>query len=304
MNKINNLGATVALLSGSIYGVNSIIVKMAHNKGVTTFDLLIYQFTFAILWFGGRYLISKNKTDNTPVIHKAIIANPYNWIAGITTVLTGLFYYSSIQLTDPSVASLGLFQYPWILFLIGILVNKEKVILKNVLAVILIWIGTILLISTTTENITMVGIIYGVAAGASFATYLFSLQKISEHPITKVFIILIATIIAGVFCIFEMDQLSIFTKNAFIYGLIAAILGQILTFELMSYAAKKVSSVLMGTLTTTELPVAMILTWVIWGPIPNTIKIIGLLLMLFSILWLKYEQSKEEIKSNYQSIES
>jgi drug/metabolite transporter (DMT)-like permease len=304
MNKINNLGATVALLSGSIYGVNSIIVKMAHNKGVTTFDLLIYQFAFAILWFGGRYLISKNKTDNTPVIHKAIIANPYNWIAGITTVLTGLFYYSSIQLTDPSVASLGLFQYPWILFLIGILVNKEKVILKNVLAVILIWIGTILLISTTTENITMVGIIYGVAAGASFATYLFSLQKISEHPITKVFIVLIATIIAGVFCIFEMDQLSIFTKNAFIYGLIAAILGQILTFELMSYAAKKVSSVLMGTLTTTELPVAMILTWVIWGPIPNTIKIIGLLLMLFSILWLKYEQSKEEIKSSYQGIES
>ncbi|MGK9185462.1 DMT family transporter [Priestia filamentosa] len=304
MSKINNFGATVALVAGSVYGVNSIVVKAAHNKGVTTFDLLIYQFVFALLWFSVRHLIFREKNKDITGNSKSFVINPYNWIAAVTTVLTGLFYYSSIQVTDPSIASLGLFQYPWILLLLGIILNKEAIFLKNVLAVVLIWIGTILLIGGTTENITVAGLIYGVAAGASFATYLFSLQKISDHPITKLFIIFVATIVVGIVCIFKTDELTIFTKDALIYGLIAASLGQILTFELMAYAAKKISSAVMGTLTTTELPVAMVLTWTIWGPIPNLIKIIGLLLMLFSILWLKYEQSKGEIKNNYQSLES
>ncbi|HWL24824.1 MAG TPA: DMT family transporter [Ureibacillus sp.] len=304
MNKINNLGATAALLSGIIYGVNSIIVKIAHNEGVTTFDLLLYQFFFAFLWFGGRYLVIQKKLDNSRVHRKLIIKNPYNWIAAVTTVLTGLLYYSSIQLTDPSIASLGLFQYPWMLFLMGIIINKETIIFKNVFSVILIWTGTILLIGSTIESMTIAGLIYGVAAGASFAMYLFSLQKITEHPVTKVFIITLATILVAVFVMFKMNQLTIFTKDAFSYGLITAILGQILTFELTAYSAKRVSSVVMGTLTTTELPVAMILTWVIWGPIPTIIKIVGLLLMLFSILWLQYEQSKGEATRNYQSLES
>ncbi|MFB1049448.1 DMT family transporter [Paraliobacillus sp. JSM ZJ581] len=298
MRKISNLGATVALVARSVYGVNSVVVKAAHNKGVTTFDLLIYQFVFALLWFSVRYLIFKKKNKAITGNSKSFITNPYNWLAAITTVLTGLFYYSSIQLTDPSIASLGLFQYPWILLILGVILNKEIIFTKNVLAVLLIWVGTILLIGGTTENITVAGLIYGISAGASFATYLFSLQKISDHPITKLFIFFVATILVGIVCIFRIEELTVFTKDALIYGLITAILGQVLTFELMAYAAKKISSAVMGTLTTTELPVAMILTWTIWGPLPNLVKIVGLLLMLFSILWLKYEQSNEEIKSN------
>jgi drug/metabolite transporter (DMT)-like permease len=294
MNKVNhNLGATVSLLVGSIYGVNSIFVKIAHNKGVATFDLIIYQFAFAILWFGGKYFVSMNKMS-TPFFktYKSIIKNPYNWLAGITTVLTGLFYYSSIQLTDPSVASLGLFQYPWILLVIGVVINKEAIILKNMIAVFFIWLGTILLIGGSIESINILGLFYGFAAGASFATYLFSLQKISEHPITKTFIITIATLLALIFCVTHLDSISLFTKDAFIYGLIVAVLGQIISFELMSYAAKRISSMFLGTFTTTELPVAMILSWIIWGPSPNIRKLTGLVFMVFSIVWLKYEQTK------------
>ncbi|ADC51504.1 drug/metabolite transporter (DMT) superfamily protein [Alkalihalophilus pseudofirmus OF4] len=289
-NKNVKAGAWAALIAGVVFGVNSNIVKVANNTGLTTLDLLIYQFGFAILYFFIRYLFVNKKHNDLP--SRVLIMNPFNWIAGITTVLTGLFYYNSIQLTDPSIASLGLFQYPWILFLFGIVFAKEKVVHKHIIAILCLWLGTILLIGGTLENMTLAGMLYGIAAGVSFATYLFSLQKITNHSFTKVFIFLIAAIIVLFFCLGQYDQLNLFTFDALLFGVVTAILGQILVFELLSYAAKNVSSVLMATLTTTELPVAMLLTWFIWGPMPNFIRITGLSIMVTAILWLKFEQSK------------
>ncbi|MGE7625351.1 DMT family transporter [Viridibacillus sp. NPDC096237] len=292
MIKVNSkTGTWAALVGGIVFGVNSNVVKVANNVGLTTLDLLIYQFGFAILYFICRFLFA-NKKNRISQPYILLVKNPYNWIAGITTVLTGLFYYNSIQLTDPSIASLGLFQYPWILFLFGILFNKERVVGKHIVAIILLWLGTTLLIGGTLAHVTVPGLLYGFAAGISFATNLFSLQKITDHPFTKVFVFFIATILVLVFCLGQYEKLHLFTVDALSFGLITAILGQILAFELLSYAAKNVSSILMATLTTTELPVAMLLTWFIWGPIPNFMRISGLAIMVMAILWLKFEQSR------------
>lgn len=296
MSKINStLGAWAALFAGIVFGLNSNIVKSANNWGLTTLDLLIYQFGFAVIYFIGKYLLinnRKNKSLPLTILYK----NPYNWIAGLTTVLTGLLYYSSIQLTDPSIGSLGLFQYPWILFLLGIVINKEKVNGKHISAIVLLLIGTLLLIDGTVGYITLPGILYGFGAGISFAGYLFSLQKINDHPFTKAFIFIIATIIVLIFCLSQYRYLHLFSIKALSFGLLTAILGQILTFELLSYAAKNVSSVIMATFTTVELPVAMLLSWFIWGPYPNFTRICGLATMLIAIIWLKYDQSNTVVK--------
>ncbi|WP_146552695.1 DMT family transporter [Rummeliibacillus sp. SL167] len=292
MSRLNStIGAWAALIAGTVFGINSNVVKVANNTGLKTMDLLIYQFGFAIIYFIGRFLIV-NKGINTKISYMALVKNPYNWIAGVTTVLTGLLYYSSIQVTDPSIASLGLFQYPWLLFLMGVLINKEQVKSKQILAIILLWMGTLLLIGGTLNHITLPGLLFGFGAGISFATNLFSLQKITDHPFIKVFIFLIATTIALVFCFGYFEELNLFTGEALKFGFITAILGQIASFELLSYAAKNVSSVTMATLTTTELPVAMLLTWFIWGPFPNFVRISGLAIMVISILWLTFEQSR------------
>ncbi|WP_106767534.1 DMT family transporter [Paenibacillus faecalis] len=300
MSRLNpTMGAWAALIAGAVFGVNSNVVKAANNTGLTTMDLLIYQFGFAIVYFTGRFLIV-NKGIHTKLPYTSLVKNPYNWIAGVTTVLTGLLYYSSIQITDPSIASLGLFQYPWILFLMGVLINKERVTGKHISAVILLWMGTLLLIGGTLAHITLPGLLFGFGAGISFATNLFSLQKITDHPFIKVFIFFIATIIALVFCLGQYRELNLFTIDALKFGFITAIWGQIASFELLAYAAKNVSSVTMATLTTTELPVAMLLTWFIWGPFPDFVRVSGLAVMVIAVLWLTFEQSRSVAQSSLQ----
>lgn len=115
----------------------------------------------------------------------------------------------------------------------------------------------------------------------------------------KVFSFLITTVITLVFCLGQFRELNIFTIDALRFGLITAILGQIASFELLSYAAKKVSSVTMDTLTTTELPVAMLLTWLIWGPFPNVVRVSILTIMVIAILCLTFEQSRFVVYSSF-----
>lgn len=284
------LGTWAAISAGVIYGVNSNVVKVAGNLGLTTLDLIVYQFGFSIIYFLIKFIVT-NKTIVTKHTWIELITNKYNLLAGITAVAVGMFYYNSIQITDPSIASLGLFQYPWILFLLGVMFNKEHITAKNIVAIILIAVGTFMLIGGSFANVSIQGLILGLFAGVSFAVYLFSLQKITDHSFTKVIVFVIATLTALVFCLINYRELNLFTVNALSYGLITAILGQILSFELLSYAAKKINSALLATLPTTELPVAMLLTWCIWGPMPNVLQILGMLVMLFAIIWLKSEKT-------------
>ncbi|HDT9023233.1 DMT family transporter, partial [Staphylococcus pseudintermedius] len=234
-----------------------------------------------------RYLVSKPTYEN---FTSDIFKNPFNYIAGITTALTGVCYYSSIKLTNPSIASLGLFQFPWILFLLGVIFNKENFNYKHILSITSLWIGSFILIGANITQISFLGCLWGLFAGVSFATNMFTLPKTTSHDFIKVYIFGIA-VITALFCsMFYIQEISLFTTNTIFYGSTIAILGQIITFELLMFSTKRISSISMATLTTIELPVAMIISWILWGPLPNFMKIFGLIITLVSIIWLVYEE--------------
>ncbi|MFC0561543.1 DMT family transporter [Halalkalibacter alkalisediminis] len=291
-NKKYTYGAWAALIAGLTFGVNSIIVKFANNAGLHTFDLLVFQMVIPLVYFTIR---SKISTSNNSNLEKnSILGNIYNWVAGLTVVATSLFYYIAIQEMDPSLASIGLFQYPWLFILIGFLIYGHKINKIQLVSMAILWLGSMLLVSASFQEITLLGAISGILAGLSFAGYLFSLRYVSNHKNTKPFIFLIATVIAIVIILFNISSINIFSLNALLFGTVTAALGQIITFELLSFAAKNTRPVIMAALTTVELPVAMVVTWVIWGPYPTLIKYIGLFIMIGAVIWMKLEEKIPE----------
>ncbi|GAB0321271.1 DMT family transporter [Staphylococcus pseudintermedius] len=287
VKKPSVIGAIAALFVGISFGFNSNIVKMANVNGVETINIILYQLVIGLLYLIIRYLVSKPTYEN---FTSDIFKNPFNYIAGITTALTGVCYYSSIKLTNPSIASLGLFQFPWILFLLGVIFNKENFNYKHILSITSLWIGSFILIGANITQISFLGCLWGLFAGVSFATNMFTLPKTTSHDFIKVYIFGIA-VITALFCsMFYIQEISLFTTNTIFYGSTIAILGQIITFELLMFSTKRISSISMATLTTIELPVAMIISWILWGPLPNFMKIFGLIITLVSIIWLVYEE--------------
>ncbi|EGQ2742805.1 EamA family transporter, partial [Staphylococcus pseudintermedius] len=178
----------------------------------------------------------------------------------------------------------------WILFLLGVIFNKENFNYKHILSITSLWIGSFILIGANITQISFLGCLWGLFAGVSFATNMFTLPKTTSHDFIKVYIFGIA-VITALFCsMFYIQEISLFTTNTIFYGSTIAILGQIITFELLMFSTKRISSISMATLTTIELPVAMIISWILWGPLPNFMKIFGLIITLVSIIWLVYEE--------------
>ena len=287
-NKKYTLGAWAAFVAGLTFGINSIVVKFATNVGLHTFELLAYQMIIPLIYFAIRSIFKKDNQVDTN--KKSIGKNIYNWIAGVSVVMTSLFYYIAIQEMDPSLASIGLFQYPWLFILFGYLIYGLKIRKIQLMAISVLWVGSMLLVSSSIQEITFLGSLTGILAGISFAAYLFSLRYVSHHKYTKPFVFLIATMIALLIIIFNKSSINILSLEALLFGMITATLGQIITFELLSFAAKNSRPVIMAALTTVELPVAMVVTWIIWGPFPSLIKYIGLIIMVISVIWLKLDE--------------
>lgn len=205
-NKPSVIGGIAALFVGITFGFNSNIVKMANVNGVETINIILYQLVIGLVYFIIRYLVSNPTYKSfTPNIFK----NPFNYIAGITTALTGICYYSSIKLTNPSIASLGLFQFPWILFLLGVFFNKERFNYKHILSIIMLWIGSFILIGANMTQISFIGCLWGLFAGVSFATNMFTLPKTTNHGFIKVYIFAIA-VITALFCSIFIFRSSLF----------------------------------------------------------------------------------------------
>ena len=99
---MNKLGIWAAIIVGLTFGANSLIVKSAYIEGIKVMELLFYQYVFTVLWFSGKAFIKrKNKVQDEQSSFKYLLSNKYSWLVGICGVLTALFYYSSIHMTDP-----------------------------------------------------------------------------------------------------------------------------------------------------------------------------------------------------------
>ncbi|EPZ43813.1 DMT family transporter [Alicyclobacillus acidoterrestris] len=287
-------GAWGAICAGLIFGANSIVVKYANIDGISVPLLAFYQYFFALIYFGLKLLRQPSSVgDRIP--RNPLMKNPFNWVAGVAGASTGLFYYWSIRMTTPSVAALGLFQYPWIIFLLGLIFSHHRFFTKNIFNVLALWVGTFLLIGTNLNHEPVLGMLCGLIAGVSFAIYLWSLQYVSKHRFTQLFIIGLSAVIAFSVSFTHMSAWhSIFAWHNVIFGLVTSLMGQIVTFELLMFAGKRLHSTLLGTLTTTELPAAMILSWLIWGPRPSLLQICGLIIMVLAIVWMKIAEGSQD----------
>ncbi|HDH5654237.1 TPA: EamA family transporter [Staphylococcus aureus] len=178
--QVSITGTIAAILVEVSFGVNSNIVKLANVNNIQTINVIFYQFLIGLIYFTLRFFVT---TEKNTLALMDLVKNPFNYLAGITTALTGIGYYFSIKITNPSIASIGLFQFPWILFFFGVFFNKETYNLKHIITIISLWFGTLILVGTNMERLNFIGGVWGIIAGISFATNIFTLPKTSNHSL-------------------------------------------------------------------------------------------------------------------------
>jgi drug/metabolite transporter (DMT)-like permease len=165
----NVKGSTLVILAAFFYGINVVISKTAYSEGANPMFVLAMRFLIAslLLWTYSLAVGGREKLRATRQQLKILLI-----IGGIVYAGFSMFYYNSINFIPVSLASVIFYLYPVIVNLFMIRFMKEKMVSKQLAALIMATVGCVLMVWSPVSNFNLFGILLAFGACLSFSTHL------------------------------------------------------------------------------------------------------------------------------------
>ena len=298
MSKNNVLkGVFLVGLGASSYGMLATFVKLAYQENYTTAEVTISQFIYGIL---GMLLINAfQKSTSKTAVEKATPKNIFQlMLAGTSLGMTSVFYYLCVRYIDVSIAIVLLMQTVWMGVLLEWFLEKRKPSTQKTVAVLIVLLGTILATNILNSSVTLDwrGIFWGLLAAASFTTTMFTANRIAigiSSAQRSLYMLLGGAVIVFGFALFTQNtpfNFDIFLK----WGIFLALFGTIIPPILMN-AGFPITGIGLGSIVSAlELPVSVLMAYVILSEKVVFIQWLGIILIIIAIVIMN-------IKSNFLS---
>ncbi|WP_142248023.1 EamA family transporter [Alkalihalobacterium alkalinitrilicum] len=270
------------------YGILSTFVKLAYGQGFSHSEVIGSQ--FFIGWFLLLLLIL--------FIHKQKMTRKNLFLllaAGTTTSLTGIFYYLALETIPASLAIILLFQFTWIGVLIEAISEKKWPSKSKLISIGLIFIGTFLAagpLLRLTEELTLIGVMYGLIAAFAFAWFIFLSGKvaISVNPILRSFLFVTGAMLFTLLVFPPSFLLSGALQNGlWIYALPLGFFGLVLPTILFAIGIPKIGTGLGTILSAAELPTAVVMSVLVLKEFVSLAQWAGVILILAAITYSQYQ---------------
>lgn len=319
MQKKNVLkGVLFVGIGASIYGMLATFVKLAYQDGYTTSEVTTSQFILGLiglLILNFIQTITSKKTLSSP--------NPQEvrnlLLAGTSLGCTSLFYYISVQYINVSIAIVLLMQSVWFSVVVESLMTKKLPQFRKIISVIIVLAGTILATNLVNSQIEIdfKGLFWGLMAAASYTLTMFTSNKLATHlPVLRKSIIMLAggSIVIFLFLVFaQVGPLHVgslktfylnFTENTehiqafrysilWKYGFILALFGTIIPPILFNIGFPNAGLGLGSIVSSLELPVSVMMAFLLLGEKVNAIQWFGIALILFAIVLMNLPARKQ-----------
>lgn len=298
-------GVILVGLGASIYGMLATVVKLAYKQGYSTAEVTTSQFAIGLFGLGILNLI-QTKLSKKP------LANPTKKdirslvLVGTTYGLTSLFYYLAVQFINVSIAIVLLMQSVWIGVVVESILNKSLPSGRKIISTVIILVGTLLATNAiqTEVNLDWRGLLFGMLAAFSFSTSMFASNRIANHlPALRKSILMLCGGAVMVFSFLILSQVgphyfqwfegnpmvtarsfdvSIFWK----YGLFLAVFGTILPPILLNSGFPKTGLGLGSIVSSFELPISVMMAYVLLKEQVLGIQWAGIALILLAIVFM------------------
>lgn len=280
-------GVILVGLGASSYGMLATFVKLAYQENYTTAEVTISQFIYGIL---GMLLINAfQKSTSKTAVEKATPKNIFQlMLAGTSLGMTSVFYYLCVRYIDVSIAIVLLMQTVWMGVLLEWFLEKRKPSTQKTIAVLIVLLGTILAtnILNSKVNIDWRGIFWGLLAAASFTTTMFTANRIAlgiSSAQRSLYMLLGGAVIVLGFALFTQNtpfNFDIFLK----WGIFLALFGTIIPPILMN-AGFPITGIGLGSIVSAlELPVSVLMAYIILSEKVIFIQWIGIILIIIAII--------------------
>jgi len=288
-------GVVFVGLGASSYGMLATFVKLAYTEQYTTAEVTVSQFIYGII---GMLLINAyTKSKAKGLVEKATSKNILQLLlAGTSMGLTSVFYYVSVRYISVSIAIILLMQSVWMGVLAEWILTKKTPSIQKLISVLIVLTGTILATNSLNQNTTIDwnGIGWGLMAAASFTTTLFTANRVAvgiSSVQRSLYMLIGGAVIVFGFALLTQNtpfNFSIFLK----WGIFLALFGTIIPPILMN-AGFPITGIGLGSIISAlELPVSVMMAYIILNERIAVIKWIGIAWILFAIFLMNIHSKK------------
>lgn len=288
-------GVFLVGLGATSYGMLATFVKIAYGEGFTTPEVTIAQFVYGITGMLLITMFQKSKKGND--VAKASTKNISQLVlAGTSLGMTSIFYYLAVKYIPVSIAIVLLMQTVWMGVLFEMILEKKRPSTQKIISVIIVLFGTALATNLIKSKVELDwrGIALGLLAAASFTTTMFTANRVATHISSaqrSLYMLLGGAVIVTGFAIATQNtpfNFEIFMK----WGIVLALFGTIIP-PLLFNAGFPLTGIGLGSIVSAlELPVSVLMAYVLLGEKVIFIQWIGIILIILAIVIMNVNVKK------------
>lgn len=280
-------GVILVALGATSYGMLATFVKLAYEEGFSTAEVTSSQFILGII--GVLIINAFQKSQKKETVQKASTKNIFHlMLAGTSLGMTSVFYYLCVKYIDVSIAIVLLMQTVWMGVLLEWILDKKIPSTQKILSVVIVLIGTLLATNLLNNQnpIDWRGIFWGLLAAASFTTTMFTANRIATGISTaqrSLYMLLGGAIIVFGFGVYT--QTTPYNFDIFIkWGIFLALFGTVIPPLLMN-SGFPITGIGLGSIVSAlELPVSVLMAFLILNETVILSQWIGIFLILLAIV--------------------
>lgn len=270
-------------IGAASFGFNPLFVKTSFAAGFSVGELIVAQMLIGalVLW-----LIAFKKRQLLKGIGKKTFS--LLMLVGTFTGLTGIFYYGAMAYLPASIAIVLLFQFVWVGILIEWVIEKRRPNTNTVISLLLTLFGVFLaagVIGGDWAHLPTIGIILGFCSAFSYAGFVYVSGHVATHvdPIIRAPIMVTGSLILALI-VFPPGFLFTGTvvSSIWLYGIGVALCGAILPPLLFSVSAPHIPTGVATILGSIELPVAVVLSFLVFSEQVTFLQWIGIVCILIA----------------------
>ncbi|SHH44659.1 EamA-like transporter family protein [Anaerosphaera aminiphila DSM 21120] len=192
-------GYIFAITSAVIFGMMPLMTKRVYAIGMSAIDAVFYRnaMSIIILWFMTKYIYKENLLITKGEFIKLLILS-------IGYVFTPILLYYSYNYISSGAATTIHFSYPIVIFLVSVLIYRERATKREIICIIFAMFGIVMLMDFREVN-NILGIVLAFGSGLTYSLYSVWLEKsgLRSMSINKLsfYLILFSSIMAFIVAI-------------------------------------------------------------------------------------------------------
>lgn len=289
-----SIGYLYAIISAVLFGTSGLFVKMAYKTGLDSLSLLTVQYIFgAIIIFTIAFI--KNR-KSLLVSKKDLINLAIMGVVG-NTFMT-LCYYKAFEYLSVAMVTLLLYTYPIIVFIYTLLLKKEKITKKKIVALLAAFIGCMFTLNIFSGNLSysIIGIGLGILSAMFYAFMniyseekLQNLDALAINAYSTLFsllfsftILMVSKFPTGIY-IFK----GAVSSSSILYVIALALFCETIPLTLLYGAIKLIGAFKVSVIGNIEIPTAMVLGFFMLKESVTLIQIIGAIMIIYAVYLIK-----------------